>query len=343
MCLLQLYDDSFPLANLHSAPLNSSGDDFSSVPTMPKRPPRTSAGVASAGGANGNKAGTLGPYGKGSRRSAAPGPGHHTLGPGGQLYDADVASGREAGRDSLRRGTRTTGRTRRTRHGRHHQEVYSNCPQDDVDLDGLADEFTVFKQYNNTSTGSSESADNYDVPMLVSAPPASESNNKRHHRKRERDSGNHHGVSSHHRKQGGRHLGGLPVAADSLSPASDLSDCDRLSSNRSSYDETASNNAASRGHGGHANPLAGHHHHPHRKQAKQSSLLYDASEDDVTPDSAVVADISASPRAGGGPGLHSPRDKRPAGLKRAGRRHQHHISQESPSSPELHDNVWSPQ
>ncbi|KAJ1524829.1 hypothetical protein ONE63_009699 [Megalurothrips usitatus] len=312
----KLYDDSFPLANLHPAqalPLNSSGDDFGSVP--PKR-------AARGHGANGGvaKAGTLGPYSKASRRAAAPGPGHHTLGPGGQL-----------------RGSRTTGRTRKARRQAHHQDssahgahqVYSNCPQDDeydfeqpVDLDGMADEFTVFKQY--ASTGSSESADNYDVPMLVSAAsgPAGPAEAKRH-RRRER-------ADAHHR---GRHNGVPPASngpADSLSPASpsDFSDCDRLSSNRSSYDEGAP--MAVRGH---ANHHGGHY------RGKKHQHLYDASEDDVTPDSAVVADITASPRVGSG----TLGDRR-AG-KRLGRRHQQHqhVSQESPSSPELHDNVWSPQ
>ncbi|KAK3921089.1 Titin, partial [Frankliniella fusca] len=331
----KLYDDSFPLANLHSGqgpgqgPLNSSGDDFGSVPTMPKRHSAgTGAGVA--------KAGTLLPYNKSARRSAAAAaPGHHTLGPGGQLYDGD--------RDTLRRGARTTGRTRKPRHARHHQEVYSNCPQDDeydfdqrIDLDGMADEFTVFKQY--ASTGSSESADNYDVPILVSAPES----NKRH--RRDRRDGHHHG---HHHGGGSRRQGRqssapalAPAAlapADSLSPASpsDLSDCDRLSSNRSSYDETG--------------PVRSHvNHHVHHNHHRGKVLLYDASEDDVTPDSAVVADITTSPRGGGGGGSHhSPREKRPGvgggGGKRLARRQHQPVSQETPSSPELHDNVWSPQ
>ncbi|XP_026293939.2 uncharacterized protein LOC113218018 [Frankliniella occidentalis] len=320
----KLYDDSFPLANLHSgqAPINGSGDDFGSVPTMPKR-------TARAAGAGATKAGTLLPYNKSARRAAAAAaPGHHTLGPGGQLYDGD--------RDTLRRGARTTGRTRKPRHARHHQEVYSNCPQDDeydfdqrIDLDGMADEFTVFKQY--ASTGSSESADNYDVPILVSAP----ENNKRH-RRRDRggaSDGPHHGGHQH---GGGRRAArqasapAVTAPADSLSPASpsDLSDCDRLSSNRSSYDE------AGPVRGGHAN------HHVHHNHHRGKVLLYDASEDDVTPDSAVVADITTSPRGGGS--HHSPREKRVGGGKRLARRHQP-VSQETPSSPELHDNVWSPQ
>ncbi|XP_034255142.1 uncharacterized protein LOC117653520 [Thrips palmi] len=350
----KLYDDSFPLANLHSAPpLNSSGDDFCSVPTMPKRASRASTG--SAGGVS--KAGTLLPYSKASRRAAAPGPGHHTLGPGGQLYDGDVG----VGRDTLRRGTRTTGRTRKPRHARHQQEVYSNCPQDDeydydqrvdqrvdqrIDLDGLADDFTVFKQY--ASTGSSESADNYDVPMLVGAPAAELTANNKRHRRRDRGGGSDRSDRDdpravHHHRKAARHANGAPPSApsapaDSLSPASpsDLSDCDRLSSNRSSYDEGAPmavRTQPQQHHHGHLN-----NHHRHRaKPCQQQVLLYDASEDDVTPDSAVVADISASPR-----GHHSPREKRP-GAKRLGRRHQQHLSQESPSSPELHDNVWSPQ